>query len=339
VKAPADRSSEVDAPASGGAVDGLAGRLAALPDNHPSSARCAAGREPRTAKVEVTSVAEEHGRADSPDWVHPLDDAEFDAHIDQVTVGLEAAKERGLETESLHTVDPERKVWDFGRVERQNEIIGHLYSESADAPCDGQAVMAGGLGGAGKGTVLEKHAGIDRARYLTLDPDRIKEEMASRRMIPEVEGLSPMECSPLVHEESSLVARGLAKRAYADGKNVIWDITMSSRESAERRIDDLRAAGYHHITGIFVDIPAETSVERAMNRYREGMELHRNGVGDGGRLVPPPVILAQRTPDGQTVNRQVFEALKPRFDRWMIFDNSRDGEPPVLIDSSDWERT
>jgi hypothetical protein len=199
------------------------------------------------------------------------------------------------------------------------------------------AVMAGGLGGAGKGTVLDNHAGIDRSRYLTLDPDRIKDEMASRGMIPQVEGLSPMECSPLVHEEASLVARGLARRAYADGKNVIWDITMSSLATSERRIEDLRAAGYRHITGVFVDIPAEKSVERATNRYRDGMELHRNGVGDGGRLVPPSVILAQRTPDGQTMNRQVFEALKPKFDQWMIFDNSRDGEPPALVDSSDRE--
>jgi hypothetical protein len=222
-------------------------------------------------------------------------------------------------------------------VEQQNDIIDELYSERMDAPCDGEAVMAGGLGGAGKGTVLDDHAGIDRSRYLRLDPDRVKEKMAARGMMPEVEGLSPMECAPLAHAESSLVAIGLAKRAYADGKNVIWDITMSRLDSAERRIDDLRAAGYSHITGIFVDIAVGKSVERAMSRYREGMERHRNGVGDGGRLVPPSVILAQQTPDGQTINRQVFEALKPRFDRWMIFDNSRDGEPPVLIDSSDWE--
>ena len=38
--------------------------------------------------------------------------------------------------------------------------------------------MAGGLGGAGKSTVLEKYAGIDRSKYLTINPDDIKEEMA-----------------------------------------------------------------------------------------------------------------------------------------------------------------
>jgi len=339
VKVPADRPTRVGTPISGHSLDDLAARLAALPDNLPSSPRYAADRPTRAPEVKVGAAADPAQCGDSAIQVRPLDDAEFSAHIDDVAAGLEAAKERGLETKSLYTVDPERKVWDFGRIEKQNEIIDHLYSDRADAPCDGQAVLAGGLGGAGKGTVLANHAGIDRSQYLTLDPDRIKEEMAAQGMIPEVDGLSPMECSPLVHEESSLVATGIARRAYADGKNLIWDITMSSMKSAERRIDDLQAAGYHQITGIFVDIPAEKSVERAMSRYRRGMELYRNGLGDGGRLVPPPVIMAQRTSDGQTLNRQVFEALKPRFDRWMIFDNSRDGEPPVLIDSSDWEHT
>jgi hypothetical protein len=198
-------------------------------------------------------------------------------------------------------------------------------------------VISGGLGGAGKGTVLAKHAGIDTSKYLVIGPDRIKEQMARRGMIPEVDGLSPMERSVLVHEESSWIATNLANRAYAERKNVIWDITMSSFESAERRIDDLRAAGYSRLTGVFVDIPAEQSVQRALERYRAGMERYRSGEGQDGRYVPPNVILAQRTPEGQTVNRQVFETSKPRFDRWMVFDNSRDGETPALTDSSDWE--
>jgi hypothetical protein len=335
MQVPEDRPIRADVPGLGRSSDGLAARLAALPDSHPSSAGYAADTLPQLTSASVDSA----GRRNSPDRVSPLDDAEFAAHMADVAAGLEAARESGLETRSLYTVDPERKVWDFGRMEKHSEIIDKLYREQADAPCDGHAVMAGGLGGAGKGTVLGNHAGIDRSRYLTVDPDRIKEEMAARGMVPEVDGLSPMECSPLVHEESSLVASGLARRAYADSKNVIWDITMSNLKSAEHRIDELRAAGYRQITGIFVDIPAEKSVERAMNRYRRGMELHRNGMGDGGRLVPPSVILAQRAPDGGTVNRHVFDALKPRFDRWMVFDNSRDGEPPVLIDSSDWEHT
>ena len=255
-----------------------------------------------------------------------------------LTASLSDAKKRGLDTDRLHTEPPDHKSWTTERLAAQREIIEDLYRDGRDVPCHGEAVLAGGLGGAGKGTVLAKYAGIDTSKYLVIDPDRIKEQMAERGMIPKVEGLSPMECSVLVHEESSWIAANLAKRAYAEGRNVIWDITMSSLESTERRIDDLRTAGYHDLTGVFVDIPAEQSVQRALGRYRAGMERYGSGVGQGGRYVPPEVILAQRTTDGQTVNREVFDTVKPRFDRWMVFDNSRNGERPVLTDSSEREK-
>ena len=255
-----------------------------------------------------------------------------------LTTRLSDAKKQGLDTDRLHTDPPDHKSWTIERLAAQREIVEDLYRGGCDVPCHGEAVLAGGLGGAGKGTVLARYAGIDTSKYLVIDPDRIKEQMAERGMIPEVEGLSPMECSVLVHEESSWIAANLAKRAYAEGRNVIWDITMSSLKSTERRIDDLRTAGYHDLTGVFVDIPAEQSVQRALGRYQAGMERYGNGVGQGGRYVPPEVILAQRTADGQTVNRQVFETVKPRFDRWAVFDNSRDGERPVLTDSSEREK-
>ena len=267
-----------------------------------------------------------------------IETGDFAGHIEMLTTRLADAKKRGLDTDRLHTDPADHKSWTAERLAAQREIIEDLYRDGRDVPCHGEAVLAGGLGGAGKGTVLAKYAGIDTSGYLVIDPDRIKQQMAERGMIPEVEGLSPMECSVLVHEESSWIAANLAKRAYAEGRNVIWDITMSSLESTERRIDDLRSAGYHHLTGVFVDIPAEQSVQRALGRYRAGMERYGHGVGQGGRYVPPEIILAQRTAGGRTVNRQVFETVKPRFDRWMVFDNSRDGEHPVLTDSSEREK-
>ncbi len=84
--------------------------------------------------------------------------------------------------------------------------------------------------------------------------------MAKRDMIPEVAGLTPMEASDLVHEESSHIAKQLALRAMPEGKNVIWDITMSSQDSVERRITTMRTAGYARIEGIFVDIPVDVGV-------------------------------------------------------------------------------
>jgi hypothetical protein len=151
-------------------------------------------------------------------------------------------------------------------------------------------------------------------------------------MIPEVEGLSPMEASDLVHEESSYLARQLALRAQADGKNLIWDITMSDQEKTEKRIGDLREAGYTRIDGIFVEIPLETSLGRTEERYWADQDRWRAGRGMGGRLVPPDVILKQKDDEWGSCNRKTFEAIKQTFESWEIKDNSVDDRPALLIE-------
>lgn len=237
----------------------------------------------------------------------------------------------GLATEQEHTVNRQRTRWTFERSLIHQEIVDELYAKANGVPNDRKAVIAGGLGGAGKSTVLSKYAGIDLSQYLVVNPDDIKEVLARRGLVPKVDGLSPMEASNLVHEESSHVAKQLAARALADGKNMIWDITMASRASTEGRIDSLRAAGYTHIEGVFVDIPVETSVERAGERHRRGHEDFRNSRGYGGRYVPPDVIRENRDAEWGSKNRRTFEELKDRFDGWKIYDNSMHGARPRRI--------
>ena len=70
----------------------------------------------------------------------------------------------------------------------------------------------------------------------------------------------------------------LALRAQADGKNVIWDVTMSSR-TPPRAGSTNCVSGYVQIEGIFIDIPVETSVIRADGRHREGEDGYRAGDG------------------------------------------------------------
>jgi predicted kinase len=277
-------------------------------------------------------------RSDHPDHPRPLTDAEHSDHVRDVTRRLDQAQAAGLSTDRQHTIDPDGEAWDRERRACHKSIIDDLYAEAADVPCEHQAIIAGGLGGSGKSTVLAEHAGVDRSQYLTIDPDGVKEQLARRGFVPQVEGLSPMEASDLVHEESSHVARQLALRAQADGKNVIWDITMSSRASTERRIEQLRSSGYTHIEGVFVDIPVETSVSRAEARHRDGHESFRAGQGLGGRLVPAEVIRAQADPEWGSVNRKAFEILKPMFDKWSLYDNSVDGRKPALVSESPLER-
>ncbi len=297
----------------------LSRRLAALAAAHPSAPGYADGR----ARL-----------SDRPD--HRGDaDAEHAERTKEVQATLADAKKAGLESDRQHTTDDAQKIWSRERVALQEKMVNDLYAESAAVPCEGRVIVAGGLPGAGKSTVLTRQAGIDLSRYLMINPDGIKEAMASRGMVPEVKGLTPMEATDLVHEESSLIAKRLAIRAYADGKNVIWDITMSSSDTTQRRITDLRTAGYTNVEGIFVDIPIDVSVRRADARHRQDHEEFLVGRGLGGRCIPAEVIRARADSEFGSTNRRTFEQIKSGLDYWRLYDNSVEGSEAVLADDGE----
>ena len=309
--------------------DELRERLWRLPPGHPSSPVEADGT-PRPPEPGLRGREFADGSpADTADS-RPLSDAEYAEHVAGVRELLDKARADGLATDRQYTIDPAREIWSDEREALHDSIIEDLYAIACNVPCEHRAIMAGGLPGAGKSTILGGHAGIDRSQYLTINPDDIKEEMARRDMIPPVHGLSPMEACDLVHEESSRVAKRVARRAQAEGKNMILDVTMSSRESTEWRIDNLRAAGYARIEGIFVDIPVEISVTRVSNRHREGHDDYRAGHGVGGRFVPAEVTRTQADPEWSSRNRKTFEEVRHHFDSWYRFDNS--GSGPVLVE-------
>ncbi|MBM0201896.1 zeta toxin family protein [Micromonospora sp. STR1s_5] len=244
------------------------------------------------------------------------------------------------QTRSTHATENTHQhngVWDPARDRAHREIARDLYAAAARVPTEGKAVVAGGLGGAGKTTTLRDHAGINPDDYFTINPDDIKEELARRGMIPEVPGhpdLSPMERAALVHYESGRIADLVADMAYRDRRNLIWDITMSSPRVLEDRLAELQQHGYSEATAVFVDIPVETSVARALDRYRRGVDAWHRGEGFGGRYVPPDVIRGQRGRGGRTINRETFDQLRDRFARWSVYDNSVHGRPPQLVDAS-----
>jgi predicted kinase len=261
----------------------------------------------------------------------PLTDAEHADHVRDIRARLDKARANGLATDRQYALDSDREAWTRERRNAHESILRSLYGRPSAVPSEWRAIMVGGLPGSGKSTVLRGFLGIDHTRYATINPDEIKEELAFRGMIPDVEGLSPMEASVLAHEESSHVARQLASLAQGDGANVIWDITMSSRVSTERRIQELRAAGYVAVEGVFVDLTVEESAVRADLRHRNGHEEYRAGGGLGGRFVPPEIISGQADREWGSVNRRSFEAIKGQFDQWSLYSNSSAlGEPKLL---------
>ncbi|MBO0836924.1 MAG: zeta toxin family protein, partial [Actinobacteria bacterium] len=180
----------------------LADRLTRLPDSHPSKPG---------------------HHQDRRSEIRPLTDAEHADHVADLKVRLLEAEAAGLATHVQHTVDPRNEIWSHDRRLVHDDLVSSLYSTAAAVPREHQAIVAGGLPGAGKTTVLAEHAGIDLSRFLLINPDHIKAEMAQRGLIPEIGGLSPMEASRLAHEETSHIAKRVAHRAEAEGINVIWD--------------------------------------------------------------------------------------------------------------------
>lgn len=322
----ADTRTDLPERRANGLAGGLERRLDQLPPGHPSSPRYSdAGRA-----AESHRDSAERGGADR---VRPLTDAEHAEHVAEVKARLADARKAGLATEFQHTIDPDYEFWSADRESLHDLMLTELYGQASSVPCDHKAIVAGGMPGAGKTSVLRDHAGIDLSQYLMINPDDIKKQMAVRGLIPEVDGLTPMEAADLVHEESSHIAKRLARKAQADGMNVIWDVTMCRPESAEKRIDSLRAGGYTQIHGVFVDIPVEVSTRRADARHREGHDAYRAGAGLGGRFVPEEMIRAQADPAWGSRNRCNFEQVKSRCDSWSIYDNAVDGREAALSDS------
>lgn len=188
-------------------------------------------------------------------------------------------------------------IWAVGRNRVQGELVAAMYRRASHVPRERRSVMAAGLPGADIPAALAGR-GVERSRYLAIGLDAIKEEMAARGMIPRVAGLSPMEASDLVHAESAWLAKRLGLRAIADGRNIVWEITMASPAVTGSWLGVLELAGYT-VSGLFVDIPVEESVRRAEAAYRRRHEDFRNGIGHGGRYIPPEAIraLADGLPD------------------------------------------
>lgn len=244
----------------------------------------------------------------------------------------------GKEThlQHAHPTSGGELVWDEDRAKIHKEIIREQLEKWKDVPCEAEAVFSGGLGGAGKSTVLKKHAGIDPSQYATLNPDDIKEVLAAKGLIPELDGLSPMEASPLVHEEASYITSQLAKVVMARRMNVIYDLTMAGYSSTKKKIDNLRNSGYKKIDAVFVDIAPETSDRRGDARHLRGHNSYLQGKGFGGRLLPRDLTAGQvpTDPTYRSLNTENFIRLKNEgaFDSASAYDNDVDGRPPITIE-------
>lgn len=233
------------------------------------------------------------------------------------------------------------------RRSQQNQILNAYRDKAESVPSDRRAIIMGGLGGAGKSSAISANAqapgsiasklGIkfssydkdgngvgEPSNFVVLNPDNVKEQMASMGMVPKIGELSPMEASVFTHEEASSITKDLATEMLAQGKNVIWDITLHSLKSGSGKLANLKAQGYH-VAGAFVDVSTTKSLNNAQKRHDHGQADYAAGKGYGGRYVPPALITSAGDPSGtyRSENRSAFEGLKDSgaFDQTVTIDN------------------
>lgn len=174
------------------------------------------------------------------------------------------------------------------------------------APVGGrEAVLMAGPPGAGKSTArstVTARLGWAEGSYLHIDPDELKKQLLEsdimagsyfallpnevRDLIASGRVFQPMEMIGLWHEESLLLTDFFIQRAAADGLNILIDGTLGNRLTADRRIDDLRSAGYTSILIADVEVNRKESLERIRHRY----DIERATEPLGGRIVPTATI-------------------------------------------------
>ena len=270
----------------------------------------------------LQSAALERKGISPPGTYAPFTDSQFVVHTRNVERALNAAVNAGMATDQAYTLDKHGQVWEPDRASAHAGIIRDYLDKTVNVPSQRAALFVGGLPGAGKSTLLKNHPGIDPKDYAAINPDDFKEELAKRGMVPQVEGLSPLESSTLIHGESVHLANLAAAELQRRGKNLAFDVTMAgSLRVSEDRIAALKKAGYG-VSAMFVDIPVETSAQRVLRRYRSQLEKYRAGTSPlGGRYIPEHVIM-----DGESANRAcpvpgtAFDSLRSQFSRWELYD-------------------
>jgi hypothetical protein len=260
----------------------------------------------------------------------------------------------GPHDSSVKYRDPQTGYWTPERQAQQDAIVDDFLRQAKDIPNDHKALIVGGLGGSGKSKILGNpdivgKLGIEvkngaPSNFMLIDSDEVKQRLIELEdPADRPPGLTPAETSPLVHRESSIISKRIAAAAVAQGKNVIWNVTMRDRPDTEESLVPLDDNGYE-IRGLFVDVSTEKAAASAERRWIGGLDnLEINGNGLGGRFLPSGRIYGQATvkPDmpqrvpgaggrmfkPRSNNRATFQSLLD--DRWfdgaIVVDNEGTG--------------
>ena len=216
--------------------------------------------------------------------------------IDTAALDKLEAYIKGLpSTKSMHV--NKHGIYSDERIALHNKIIEEEVSGNA---CITQgkpiAILTGGLPGSGKSTFIKNHTDwMQSDKLFKIDADEI------RAKLPEYEGWNASQ----THEETQDITRRLLRKVGIGGcsYDILYDGTMNKVRKYDELIDMLRAEGYD-IYILFMHVPKDVSMSRAMGRYQRS-----------GRYVPRFVI-----EEGAKAGLSAFNRLKKKVDGYVLVD-------------------
>ena len=218
----------------------------------------------------------------------PIPDAWFDGEV-------------AVKSEPYAAYPPGTEERDEARIDAPRPSPAVTLKASPASRNKPTLTILGGRVASGKSFFTRPGGEADCTHTIKLDCNEIKAQL------PGYEASS----AALYHEEASDIFNRLDVQAREAGLNVILETTMRTEGPTISRIKAYKAAGYR-IEGHYMFLPPQMAASRAVDRF----------TNEGGRFVPPAVILASRA------NEANFDAAKPSFDRWTIYSNM--GSKPDL---------
>lgn len=198
------------------------------------------------------------------------------------------------QTKRLHT-DAETGRYTKERQMLHREIINSFKEQKPCVSTKPMAILTGGPPGSGKSTFLKKFAPwINSGKLYHIDADEV------RSRLPEYKGWNATNTHL---ETKDIVDRLLEEIGIPCNHDLIYDGTMNKSKNYLPLIDKLAAMGYRTFV-IYIRVPKEVSVERALGRYQRS-----------GRFVPLEVI-DEVYDAGEKAMRSILE----RVDGYIIVD-------------------
>lgn len=192
------------------------------------------------------------------------------------------------------------------REELRRELEDKLFKRAV--PVQGRkpiAYVMGGGGASGKGVLLDqltKQGLVSLADTVHIDPDDIKARIPEWDLIV---AAGDSRAAALTHEESSMIAKRVQKRAIEGRYDLVLDVTLGHVPKGRQTIQALKAAGYEvRLYGVTID-PAVAIVR-----------MFQRGRGNG-RYVPPKMLLEAH--QGFT---PAFAEYADMVDEARLYDNS-----------------